>query len=182
MHVQAMLIWLRGNDRQRHFARRGEFDRIAEQVDHNLTQPSRITQDDFRQINNRFGHAAGDAALRGVADRLSSVVRGDDVACRMGGAADEFGVLLHEATIEDAHRLYNRLRKALDEEPIQELPPITLSAGIARMDADCSVSTLPAGAAGRLPRPQGCSKRSAPVSGGPNGSIRSSAAARSRSR
>src|SRR5579872_6036762 len=41
--------------------------------------------DDFKQVNDRYGHAAGDAALQAVADRLSAHVRESDVVGRMGG-------------------------------------------------------------------------------------------------
>jgi diguanylate cyclase (GGDEF)-like protein len=90
--------------------------------------------DDFKQINDRLGHEAGNIALRGLAERLSVVLRSDDIACRLGSAADEFGVILHEATLEDAQRLYLRLRERLEKEPIAGVPPISLSAGIAEYD------------------------------------------------
>ena len=48
--------------------------------------------DDFKSVNDRIGHLAGDDVLALVAERLRSVVRGADVACRIGG--DEFAVIL----------------------------------------------------------------------------------------
>jgi len=87
--------------------------------------------DDFKQINDRYSRVVGDNVLRHVAERLSSVVRADDVACRMGGAADEFGVILREATASDAQRLYIRLRERLEESPVPGVPPVTVSGGIA---------------------------------------------------
>jgi diguanylate cyclase (GGDEF)-like protein len=90
--------------------------------------------DDFKQINDRFSRVVGDSVLRGVAERLSSVVRADDVACRMGGAADEFGIILREATPSDAERLYIRLRDRLQERPVPGVPAITLSGGISAYD------------------------------------------------
>jgi diguanylate cyclase (GGDEF)-like protein len=53
--------------------------------------------DDFKQVNDRHGHAAGDALLARLARRIHATVRDEDVAARLGG--DEFGVLL--AAIED---------------------------------------------------------------------------------
>jgi diguanylate cyclase (GGDEF)-like protein len=51
-----------------------------------------IDLDDFKEVNDQFGHTAGDGLLRGVAERLVSITRGDDIAARFGG--DEFAILL----------------------------------------------------------------------------------------
>ena len=48
--------------------------------------------DDFKQVNDRFGHDAGDAVLRAIAARIRGTIRGQDVAARIGG--DEFAVLM----------------------------------------------------------------------------------------
>jgi GGDEF domain-containing protein len=64
--------------------------------------------DDFKVVNDRIGHLAGDAVLAEVAERVREVVRSADIACRVGG--DEFAVILPESTLEDADQLYARLR------------------------------------------------------------------------
>ena len=56
--------------------------------------------DDFKGVNDRFGHAAGDAVLIAVAERLLAQVREADVVGRIGG--DEFAVLLQHADLEAA--------------------------------------------------------------------------------
>jgi diguanylate cyclase (GGDEF)-like protein/PAS domain S-box-containing protein len=71
-----------------------ELDRALAQAQANDNQFALlfIDIDDFKRINDTHGHAAGDAVLRAVADRLRAVVRGGDVLARSGG--DEFQVLV----------------------------------------------------------------------------------------
>src|SRR5205807_6637610 len=63
--------------------------------------------DDFKAINDRVGHLAGDHALAEAAERLRGVVRSADIACRVGG--DEFAVVLPESSLEDAEQLFRRI-------------------------------------------------------------------------
>jgi diguanylate cyclase (GGDEF)-like protein len=65
----------------------------------------------FKQINDRFGHPAGDAMLKGVATTLREHVRGSDVVGRLGG--DEFAVLLAKAGPEEARRKGAQLADAV---------------------------------------------------------------------
>lgn len=71
--------------------------------------------DHFKEINDTFGHAAGDKILRAVADRLVNVMRKVDILARYGG--DEFIILLPETSQEGARRLAERLRTALTCQP-----------------------------------------------------------------
>jgi diguanylate cyclase (GGDEF)-like protein len=87
--------------------------------------------DDFKAINDRIGHLAGDSVLAAVAERVQSVVRSADVACRVGG--DEFGVILPESTLNDAEQLYSRVQFAVAARPIGPFDRIHLSAGIAEL-------------------------------------------------
>lgn len=63
--------------------------------------------DDFKQINDQHGHAAGDEVLKGFATRLKSLVRASDLAIRMGG--DEFLVVMVDCVPEMAGRLVGRI-------------------------------------------------------------------------
>ena len=70
-----------------------------------------IDLDRFKQINDRCGHALGDAALRAVGAALKSALRGSDLCCRYGG--DEFLVLLPETPPEGARHVAESLRRKL---------------------------------------------------------------------
>jgi diguanylate cyclase (GGDEF)-like protein len=87
--------------------------------------------DDFKAINDRIGHLAGDAVLAEAADVVRSVVRSADIACRVGG--DEFAVILPESGMQEAEQLYSRLQEALEQRPIGGAGRIRLSAGVAEL-------------------------------------------------
>jgi diguanylate cyclase (GGDEF)-like protein len=90
--------------------------------------------DDFKAINDRIGHLSGDAVLAEAAERILEVVRSADIACRVGG--DEFAVILPESRLRDADQLYAQLRTALSSKPVGQAGPLTMSAGVAELQAD----------------------------------------------
>ena len=88
--------------------------------------------DHFKDLNDNFGHEAGDLMLRSVGDFLGSSVRGEDVACRFGG--EEFVVILPRASLENTRRRAEALRegmKSLQLEPPGRRPSVTISIGVA---------------------------------------------------
>jgi diguanylate cyclase (GGDEF)-like protein len=87
--------------------------------------------DDFKAINDRIGHLAGDAVIGESAERVRDVVRSADIACRVGG--DEFAVILPESTLADADQLYRRLQAALSARPIGQAGRLSFSAGVAEL-------------------------------------------------
>ncbi len=89
--------------------------------------------DNFKAINDRLGHLAGDAVLEELSERVREAVRHADVACRVGG--DEFAVVLPESTLADAEQLYGRIQAAVASRPIAHAGQLLLSAGIAELRA-----------------------------------------------
>jgi diguanylate cyclase (GGDEF)-like protein len=95
--------------------------------------------DDFKEVNDRIGHLAGDAVLAELAERIRDVVRHADIACRVGG--DEFAVILPEASLGDADQLYRRIQYAVSSRPLGQGGKLLLSAGVAELkEADDAVS------------------------------------------
>jgi diguanylate cyclase (GGDEF)-like protein len=88
---------------------------------------------DFKGINDRFGHLSGDAVLRSVAELLRSAVRGYDHVGRFGG--DEFALLLPAADPETATGILDRAVAAASRAPLPEGERVTLSAGMAHWRA-----------------------------------------------
>lgn len=93
-----------------------------------------IDLDHFKNINDTYGHAAGDIALQQIAGILSKAVRGSDTVFRYGG--EEFLVLLPETNLEGAMALAEKIRAASDAQLFGDghIFPLTLSAGVASLN------------------------------------------------
>jgi diguanylate cyclase (GGDEF)-like protein len=89
--------------------------------------------DHFKQINDNFGHQAGDAYLQALGLFLSDRVRPQDIVCRYGG--EEFVLILPDTTLTDAEILAAQLCQEIKhlhvEHRSQFLEPVTASAGVA---------------------------------------------------
>jgi len=93
--------------------------------------------DHFKQINDGYGHAAGDAVLKAFVARTQAMLRPADVVGRMGG--EEFAVLLPETSVEAAAEVAERIRAALAAEPVvveDGAVPFTASIGVAAVGRD----------------------------------------------
>lgn len=98
-----------------------------------------VDLDEFKPINDRFGHAAGDALLQTVACRLKDSIRDCDVASRLGG--DEFVVVLCDIRKDcDAVQVAEKIRRTLAEPASigDKLLPLSASVGIAIFPDDGS--------------------------------------------
>ena len=65
--------------------------------------------DHFKNFNDQYGHPVGDRVIKSLAKMIRQRVRKSDVVGRYGG--EEFAVVLHGATLDDAHRIMNRIRQ-----------------------------------------------------------------------
>ena len=97
----------------------------SERKGHPLTVMT-VDLNDFKHINDTYGHAAGDRVLQEFAFRLNHVIRGADLAVRLGG--DEFLVLLPECTMEQLQLVLGRLGSMQVEWQGQQIP-VTFSVG-----------------------------------------------------
>lgn len=92
-----------------------------------------IDLDRFKSVNDRFGHASGDAVLVEVARRLQSSLRAGDLLARIGG--EEFLVALPETSFDEARNAADRLCRAVEEHHIRVGPvanlKVTVSIGLA---------------------------------------------------
>tara|TARA_R110002167_G_scaffold70453_2_gene198635 strand:+ start:27139 stop:28182 length:1044 start_codon:yes stop_codon:yes gene_type:complete len=91
--------------------------------------------DDFKQINDKFGHIKGDEVLKNIGKFLRGNIRESDIPCRYGG--DEFCILLPECTSENAEVVCRKIIK----EFAAHYPKFTLSFGIAETGPNIFVSS-----------------------------------------
>jgi len=87
-----------------------------------------IDLDNFKEINERFGHTAGDRVLRSIAESVQNKIRSIDTFARLGG--DEFALLMPETGEVEAQSVISRVRRSLLEEMKKDSWGITFSIGV----------------------------------------------------
>jgi diguanylate cyclase (GGDEF)-like protein len=85
--------------------------------------------DDFKKVNDIYGHAVGDLVLAEVAEQLRASVRGGDSVCRVGG--EEFAIIVPGAKLELAQTLAERVLTLTESVSIEPAGPVGVSVGLA---------------------------------------------------
>jgi diguanylate cyclase (GGDEF)-like protein len=115
---------------------RAHFDsRLAEEVSHRDRAGGPLTlvlcdADHFKSVNDTYGHAAGDAVLKGVAETIHRMLRARDIPCRYGG--EEFAILLRDTPADKAVPVVERLRQEIEKTrwPAHPERAVTMSFGL----------------------------------------------------
>ena len=104
--------------------------------------------DHFKEVNDTFGHQAGDYVLREISALLRRTVRAYDILVRWGG--EEFLLVLPGVEKDQALRLAERIRQAVENMPLAGIGGVTASVGVASLGSDYSFDAMFAAADRRL--------------------------------
>jgi len=96
--------------------------------------------DEFKQVNDNFGHQSGDDVIKAFADILRRSIRGDDNAFRLGG--DEFAIIASGKNLTEANVIAARIQHNVANCPIMVQYGVSTSIGFTLFKADDSVSSL----------------------------------------
>ena len=150
LQQQEDLLWLAKRDALTGLFNRGELLRLAEaellraRRQESDTSAIMVDIDFFKNINDMYGHPAGDSAIKHAAALLLSGVRATDVVARVGG--EEFMILLPGTAADAALALAQKLRLALEKSPARIASdlkiPITASFGVGTVPAGQSATLV----------------------------------------
>ncbi|MBR4091643.1 MAG: GGDEF domain-containing protein, partial [Mogibacterium sp.] len=115
---------------------RGAYDLMMESVDTKHMALILIDVDYFKEVNDTYGHAAGDRVLKKVADLLRCNFRSVDVLCRIGG--DEFAVIMTRVNSSMRQLVLSKMNHVNEvlQKPDDDVPAVSLSVGIAFSDRE----------------------------------------------
>ena len=122
------------------FNRRYCFDRLREEFSfaQRHGQPLAVVMfdvDHFKQVNDTYGHAAGDAVLQRIGKVVMDLVRNEDVVCRYGG--EEFVCILRGLTLDQGELFADRVRRSIESQTVisaEHQLQVTVSLGVASLD------------------------------------------------
>lgn len=115
------------------FNRKGFMEALDIAVDHakrtrKAISIAYIDYDDFKSINDTYGHEAGDAALIKLAYTIKSFIRSEDTVGRIGG--DEFAVIFRDTNGRAAKSIIKKIQKIFSNQGMNNSRPVSVSAGI----------------------------------------------------
>jgi diguanylate cyclase (GGDEF)-like protein len=138
--LQALSVtdWLTGLKNHGYF-----FERLGEELERarRYDRPLAVLMadiDDFKAVNDSYGHATGDAVLRAMGESFQRQIREVDIACRIGG--EEFGMIMPETDAEGAIQAAERIRHAVAERAMPGAGQVTISLGVAVYPHDAQSS------------------------------------------
>lgn len=119
---------------------------LFDYMNKDFTNPEQLEQycviladiDLFKNVNDTYGHSAGDSVLVSVANLLQSSVRQNDIVARFGG--EEFCIILYRVSIEQAMKLAETMRKKVEKSRFDEIA-ITCSFGVTSIEFNAKSST-----------------------------------------
>lgn len=129
LRATSVTDWLTGLKNHGYF-----FDRLASELERarrydRAVAVAVVDIDDFKAVNDTFGHSMGDAVLRRVGEVLRAQIRETDLACRIGG--EEFGVLMPETGTAGAAQAAERIRQAIAAVEMPGVGTVHVSVGVA---------------------------------------------------
>jgi diguanylate cyclase (GGDEF)-like protein len=129
LELQAQTDSLTGLYNHRYFHERLRSELTRATRSHDSIAVLMLDIDDFKRVNDVYGHGAGDQVLVALADVLRGSLRLSDVVCRLGG--EEFGIIMSSCQAGDALALAERLLERMREESFEPAGSLTLSIGAA---------------------------------------------------
>jgi diguanylate cyclase (GGDEF)-like protein len=130
LELQAQTDSLTGLYNHRYFHERLRAELTRATRSHDAIGVLMLDIDDFKRVNDVFGHGTGDQVLVGLADLLLGAVRLSDVVCRLGG--EEFGIIMSSCDAGDAIGLARRLLDAMETHDFAPADQLRISIGIAQ--------------------------------------------------
>lgn len=99
-----------------------------------------LDMDDFKLINDQYGHVTGDEVLRTIGNILTECARKSDIICRSGG--EEFEILLIGATVSQTQDIAQRILTELVQQTPTPLPTLSASIGVTDIRHDDTIDSL----------------------------------------